>query len=170
MPLSRNTAAEESTMQRRRIARMLTAGSLAIALASAGAAPALAASSAKQPKAPLLKALSYTPLTTDGSDGFLEARFTATVELYQAAPSIYFDVDSVGSNNIAVEEGPHASYKPGLRKVSFIADALPEGTFRITLVAREGPPLRLVKSSDPATLVIAPAAEGAAGTGMVTKI
>jgi hypothetical protein len=170
MPHSRDTAVEESTMQRRRIARMLTAGSLAIAMASAGAAPALAASSAKHPKAPLLKALTYTPLTTDGSDGFLEARFTATVDLYQKAPSIFFKVDSVGSRNIEVEEGPHASYKAGLHTVSFTADALPEGTFTIALIAREGPPLRLNKSSDPAKLVIAPAPEGAAGTGMVTKI
>jgi hypothetical protein len=169
MPLFEKHGAEESTMQRRRIARTLTAGSLAIALASAGATPALA-SSAKHAKAPLLKALSYAPLTTDGSDGFLEAHFTATIELYQKAPSIFFKVDSVGSHNIAVEEGPHASYKPGLHTVSFTADALPEGTFSITLVAREGPPVRLNKSSDPATLVIAPAAEGAAGSGTVSKI
>jgi hypothetical protein len=46
-------------MQLRRIARILTTGSLAIGLASAGAAPALAASSAKHQKAPLLKALTW---------------------------------------------------------------------------------------------------------------
>ena len=157
-------------MQLRRIAGMLTAGSLAIGLASAGAVPALAASSAKHQKAPLLRALTYTPLTTDGEDGFLEAHFTATVELYQKAPSIFFKVESVGSHNIAVEEGPESSYKPGLHKVSFTGDALPGGTFKITLIAREGPPLHVNKSTDPATLVIAPAPEGSAGAGMVTKI
>jgi hypothetical protein len=157
-------------MQLRRIAGMLTAGSLAIGLASASATPALAASSAKHAKAPLLKALTYTPLTTDGEDGFLEAHFTATVELYQKAPSIFFKVESVGSHNIDVEEGPESSYKPGLHKVSFTADALPEGTFKLTLIAREGPPVHLNKSTNPATLVIAPAPEGAAGTGTVTKL
>jgi hypothetical protein len=133
------------------------------------AAPGAAASAAHA-KAPLLKALTYTPLTTDGSDGFLQARYTATVDLYKAAPSITFTIDSVGSHNIEIEEGPHTSYRAGIHKVSFIGSALPEGTFRITLIAREGPPLRLVKSSDPATLIVAPAPEGSAGAGTVTKI
>jgi hypothetical protein len=148
---------------------MLTAGSLAIGIAGAGAAPALA-SSAKHAKAPLLKALAYMPLTTDGSDGFLEARYTATVELYQKAPSIFFKVESVGSHNVNVEEGPEASYRAGVHKVSFTSDALPGGTFKITLIAREGPPVHLNKSADPATLAVAEAPEGVAGAGMVTKI
>ena len=156
-------------MQLRRIARMLTAGSLAIGLASAGATPALASSS-KHAKAPLLKALTYTPLTTDGSNGFLQARYTATVELYQYAPSITFAIDSTSSHNIEIEGGPVASYRPGIHKVSFLDDALPEGTFKLTLFAYQRPPAHLLKSSDPATLVVAPAPEGVAGTGLVTKI
>jgi hypothetical protein len=157
-------------MQLRRLAGMLTAGSLAIGLAGVSATPVLAASSAKHAKAPLLKALTYTPLSTDGEDGFLEAHFTATVELYQKTPSIFFKVESVGSHNIDVEEGPESSYKPGLHKVSFTGDALPGGTFKITLIAREGPPVHLNKSTDPATLAVAAAPEGAAGAGTVTKI
>jgi hypothetical protein len=142
---------------------------LALTASCAFAVPSAAAGTAHA-KAPLLKALTYTPLTTDGSDGFLQARYTATIELYKAAPSITFTTDSVGSRNIEIEQGPHASYRAGLHKVSFIGNALPEGTFRLTLVAREGPPVHLVKSSDPATLVVAPAPEGAAGAGTVTKI
>jgi hypothetical protein len=154
--------------------RRLSAGPLVATLCALTASGALAvpgaAASTAHAKVPLLKALTYTPLTTDGSDGFRQARFTATIDLYKAAPSIFFKVDSTSSNNVAVEEGPHVSYRAGIHKVSFIADALPEGTFSITLVAREGPPVHLVKSSDPATLVVAPAPEGSAGAGTVTKL
>jgi hypothetical protein len=157
-------------MQLRRLsAGPLVATLCALTASGALAAPGAAASTAHA-KAPLLKALTYTPLTTDGSDGFLQARYTATVDLYKAAPSITFTIDSVGTHNIEIEEGPHTSYRAGIHKVSFIGSALPEGTFRITLIAREGPPLRLVKSSDPATLLVAPAPEGSAGAGTVTKI
>ena len=161
-------------MQLKRIAEILTAGALATGLAGAGTVPALA-SSTKHPKAPLLKALTYTPLTTDGSDGFLQAHFTATIELYQNAPSIFFKVDSVGSHNIEVEEGPEPSYRAGVHKVSFTGGALPGGTFRITLFAYQRPSANrgssaLLRSPDPATLVVQEAPEGGAGTGLVTKI
>ncbi|HXP37732.1 MAG TPA: hypothetical protein VN817_08200 [Solirubrobacteraceae bacterium] len=154
--------------------RRLSAGPLVATLCALTASCALAvpgaAASTAHAKAPLLKGLTYTPLTTDGSDGFLQARYTATVDLYKAAPSITFTIDSVGTHNIEIEEGPHSSYRAGVHKVSFTGKALPEGTFKITLIAREGPPVHLVKSSDPATLLVAPAPEGSAGAGTVAKI
>jgi hypothetical protein len=126
-------------------------------------------------KAPLLKGLTYTPLTTDGADGFLQARYTATVKLYHSAPSITFTIDSTSSHNVETEAGPEKSYSAGVHKVSFVSDALPTGTYRITLYARVRPPADSLsssplKSSDPATLVIAEAPEGKAGAGTVTKI
>ncbi|MGH2864550.1 MAG: hypothetical protein ACRDJX_04805 [Solirubrobacteraceae bacterium] len=65
-----------------------------------------------------------------------------------------------------------------MHKVSFTFDALPGGTFQITLFARVRPPANSdtlkapapIKSSDPATLVVKEAGEGEAGTGMVSKI
>jgi hypothetical protein len=160
---------------KRPTAGLLVASTLGLASV---ALPATPVSAAVTHKRPLLESLTYTPTTEHGSDGFLEAKYTATIRLYQSAPSITFTIDSVGTHNFATEAGPEKSYRAGVHKVSFTYDALPGGTFRITLFARvrpsaDSPSLRSpapIKSSDPATLVVKEAGEGEAGTGMVTKI
>lgn len=152
---------------------------LALAAIALPASPAFAGKARKQAtKAPLLKSLTYTPLTTTGSDGFLQARWTATVKLYHSAPSIVFTVLSTSSKNVETEVGPEPGYSAGVHKVSFISTALPGGTYEVTLLARVRPPkysdsLRApapLKSSDPATLIVQEATEGKAGAGSVTKI
>lgn len=153
--------------------------SLTMAALVLPASPAFGGKARKQStKAPLLKSLTYTPLTTTGSDGFLQARWTATVKLSRPAPSITFTILSTSSKNVETEAGPEKSYSAGVHKVSFESTALPGGTYKVTLLARVRPPkysnsLRApapLKSSDPATLIVAEATEGKAGTGSVTKI
>ena len=164
-----------------RLARTGTAISsalLAAVLLAASVGPASARGRVKHSYAPVLKALTYTPTTLHGSDGFLEARITATIRIYSPAPSIYFTIDSTANQNVRTEAGPEASYGPGLHKVSFMTDAFSGGTYRFTLYAfvrrpknsySLRPPAPL-KSSDPATVVIADAPEGVAGAGVVTKL
>jgi hypothetical protein len=160
-----------------------TACLLAVSLLGVGlalpASSAFGAHAAKhKTKAPLLKSLTYTPLTTNGPDGFLQARYTATIKLYHSAPSITFTIDSTSSHNFETEAGPEKSYSAGMHKVSFLYDALPGGTYQITLYARVRPsansdtlaPPAPLKSSDPATLVVAEAPQGQDGAGKVTKI
>jgi hypothetical protein len=152
----------------------LLLASLAV-IGAFGAAP-MPASAASTHQRPVLKNLIYTPLTEHGSDGFLEARFTVSFRLYKPAPSIAFTIDSVGTHNVETEAGPSKSYGVGLHHATFTTDAFSGGTYRVTLVARVRPPagsgrsFTLLKSTDPATLVIAAAPEGVAGAGTVTKI
>lgn len=162
----------------RRSSAALTASLLLVVLALQ-ASPALAAKAHKQAgKTPLLKGLTYTPLTTTGSDGFVQARWTATVKLSQSAPSIYFMVTSTSSKNVDTEVGPEKSYSAGVHTMSFVTTALPGGTFKVTLFARVHPPKNSgslrpptpLKSSNPATLIVQEATEGKAGAGTVTKI
>lgn len=154
---------------------LLAASLLGVGLALPASSAFGAHAAKNKTKAPLLKSLTYTPLTTDGSDGFLQARYTATIKLYHSAPSITFTIDSTSSHNFETEAGPEKSYSAGVHKVSFLYDALPGGTYKITLFARVRPPAgslfaASIKSSDPATLVVAEAPEGQDGAGKVTKI
>lgn len=147
----------------------------ALALVAPASSATIAHASKQKIKAPLLKSLIYTPLTTKGEDGFLQARFTATVKLYHSAPSISFMIKSVSSHNIETEATPEKSYSAGVHKVSFIGDALPGGTYKITLYEAVRPPAgslfaTSIKSSDPATLVVQEERNGVAGAGTVTKI
>jgi hypothetical protein len=176
MLTSTDAIARGEEMRQTRASSVLSACVLSIATAALAASPAAASSS--HHKAPLLKALTFTPTSTDGPDGFLQAKWTATVVLYQSAPSIYFAIDSTSSHNVETEAGPERSYTPGVHKVTFTSDALPGDTYKVTLFARVRPPkdsdsLRPpapLKSSDPATLVVATAGEGTAGAGTVTKL
>jgi hypothetical protein len=153
-------------------------GAVSLAGASSGVPAALASTAdAAKSKAPVLKALSYTPGTVKDEQGFLTARFTATVKLNVPAPSIYFEIQSTSSKNVEEEVGPEPSYRAGVHKVSFTTTALPGGTYKITLYARVRPPkgssydsAKPLKGLAPATLVVGEATETTAGAGQVTKV
>jgi hypothetical protein len=152
-------------------------GAVSLAGASSAVPAALASTAhAAKSKAPVLMALSYTPGTVKDEQGFLTARFTATVKLKAPAPSIYFELQSTTSKNVEEEVGPEASYRAGVHKISFTTTALPGGTYRLVLYARVRPPkgsydnVKPLKGLDPATLVVGEATETEAGKGQVTKV
>jgi hypothetical protein len=165
-------------MRAPRTGTALSSTLLAAVLLATSAGPASAHKRKKHSDAPVLEALTYTPTTSHGSNGYLEADITATIRLYKPAPSITFTIDSTTNHNVETEAGPEASYGPGVHKVSFTTDAFSGGTYRFTLYALVRPPKNSdslrppapLKSSDPATVVIAEAPEGVAGAGVVSKL
>ncbi len=141
-------------MTSRRLAA-LTVIILALATATA---PALGAT-----KKPLFKAFGYTPIGEVNSEVNPQATYTATIRLYAHAPSVDFAIYGNGGN-INTEVAPTKSYGPGLHRITVKGDALPAGTFKITLVVNL-PGGRHLNGSNPATLVVTPA-----GPGSVTKL
>jgi hypothetical protein len=139
----------------RRTLPALVAAVLALALS---VAPASAAT-----RRPIFKSFSYTPIGNVPTEENPQARFSATVRLYAHAPSVEFAFYGNGGNIDTGVLGPK-SYGPGLHRISIKGDALPAGTFKITLVVNL-PGGRHLDGSKPVTLVVTPA-----GPGTVTKL
>jgi hypothetical protein len=138
--------------------RTITALIIATLALAMGAGPAAA-----KTKKPVFKSFSYTPIGEVNTEENPQATFNVTIRLYAHAPSVEFHIYG---NNGNIETGvyPTSSYGPGVHHIVVKGDALPSGTFKVTLVVNL-PGGRTLAGSNPATLVVSPA-----GPGSVTKL
>lgn len=137
---------------------------ISLTLVTAALTLAVGVSSASaHTRKPLIKSFSYSPIGEVNSEVEPKATFTATIRLYARAPSVEFAIYGNGGN---IDTGvyPTKTYGPGLHHITVKGDALPAGTFKITLVVHL-PADRHLDGSNPATLVVS-----AAGPGQVTKL
>jgi hypothetical protein len=135
---------------------------LALVLCGLAATASLAQASTSSHHKPLLKAVTYKQLTTIGSDGFLQGRFTATVRLYAHAPSVGLRIKGI-TNAEDLQVTFRKSYGPGVHHLSTVNVSMPVNSkYKVSLFVNE-PKDRGLHSSNHLTLFVNSAGVGNAG-------